>query len=145
MTAHIWLRAETKDNEERSALTPRAAKVLLEAGFQLTVERSFQSAIPADDFADLGCKIVTPGAWPTAPDDAYILGLKELPNDGTPLRHRHIYFAHAFKGQDGWRDTLSRFARGISFALQNPAPNPRKILYIQQSSSILLISYYPHA
>ena len=31
--------------------------------------------------------------------DAIIFGLKELPEDGTPLAHRHIMFGHAYKGQ----------------------------------------------
>ena len=43
---------------------------------------------------------------------AYILGLKELPESTQPLHHRHIYFAHAFKGQAGWKDLLLRFQRG---------------------------------
>ncbi|MEM7294744.1 MAG: saccharopine dehydrogenase, partial [Pseudomonadota bacterium] len=95
-----------------SALTPKSAKALLEAGFEVYVERSYQAAIPAQAFSDIGCKIVTPGSWVQAPADAFILGLKELPDDGTPLRHRHIYFAHAYKEQKGWRETLGRFAQG---------------------------------
>jgi saccharopine dehydrogenase (NAD+, L-lysine-forming) len=48
-----------------------------------------------------------------APLDAYILGLKELPeNDDTPLGHTHIFFAHCYKAQEGWRDTVGRFVRG---------------------------------
>jgi saccharopine dehydrogenase (NAD+, L-lysine-forming) len=40
MTAqvHLWLRAETKPKEHRTALTPSTAKSLLDAGFKITVE-----------------------------------------------------------------------------------------------------------
>lgn len=37
---HLWLRAETKPMEHRAALTPATAKILLDAGFKITVERS---------------------------------------------------------------------------------------------------------
>ncbi len=112
MTVKIWLRAETKPREKRSALTPGSARELLAAGYEVFIERSLQSAIPAQAFEDVGCAMVTPGSWPQAPDDAIILGLKELPDDGTALTHRHIYFAHAYKYQRGWQETLRRFDRG---------------------------------
>ena len=40
---HIWLRAETKEQEQRTALTPENARQLLDAGFKVTVERSDQN------------------------------------------------------------------------------------------------------
>lgn len=45
----------------------------------------------------VGCKVVDEGSWPDAPTDAYIVGIKELPNEDHPLKHRHIYFGHAYK------------------------------------------------
>jgi saccharopine dehydrogenase (NAD+, L-lysine-forming) len=50
--------------------------------------------------------------WPDAPQHAYVLGIKELPEEPAAVRHRHIYFAHAFKHQEGAADTLQRFRRG---------------------------------
>lgn len=45
--------------------------------------------------------------------DAYIVGLKELPeNDNSPLQHTHIFFAHCFKNQAGWKEILNRFKTG---------------------------------
>ena len=46
------------------------------------------------------------------PADAIIFGLKELPEDGTPLTHRHIMFGHAYKGQPAGRVLLKRFKAG---------------------------------
>jgi saccharopine dehydrogenase (NAD+, L-lysine-forming) len=53
-------------------------------------------------------------SWKTdAPADAYIVGLKELPeHDDSPLIHTHIYFAHCFKNQGGWKELLHRFDAG---------------------------------
>lgn len=62
----------------------------------------------------VGCPLVEKLSWKTdAPADAYIVGLKELPeNDDSPLHHTHIFFAHCFKNQAGWRELLHRFDAG---------------------------------
>ncbi len=53
------------------------------------------------------------GSWVDAPQSTLIIGLKELPDDEDfPLHHTHISFAHCYKQQAGWAQTLSRFARG---------------------------------
>ncbi|PVA10793.1 saccharopine dehydrogenase [Pelagivirga sediminicola] len=109
---HIWLRAEQRDNEERTPLTPEGAAALMAAGMRVTVEQSAQRAIPIEGYRAAGCTIARAGTWPDAPRDAIILGLKELPEDGTPLPHRHIMFGHAFKGQHSGEALLARFAAG---------------------------------
>ncbi|KAJ3106133.1 Saccharopine dehydrogenase [Phlyctochytrium planicorne] len=110
---HLWLRAETKKNEQRTALTPKAVSQLQENGFKVTVERSVQSIFDDSDYEKIGALLVEAGSWKTAPADAYIVGLKELPEgDSSPLPHTHIMFAHCFKRQEGWRDVLGRFDRG---------------------------------
>ena len=111
---HLWVRAETRPHEERVGLTPAGAKMLLDAGFQVTVENSDQRAIPIGGYGDVGCEIADQGAWVDAPADAVIFGLKELPDDGTPLRHNHIMFGHAYKGQASGRVLLDRFQAGGS-------------------------------
>lgn len=112
MKTKIWLRAETKPQERRTALTPESAAALVDAGFEITVERSAQSCFTEDAYEQVGCALSETGSWTDAPDDAFVMGLKELPDTDTPLRHRHIYFAHAYKEQAGWQDVLRRFTRG---------------------------------
>ena len=109
---HLWVRAEQRDDEQRVGITPDGVAALLNAGFTVTVEQSRQRAIPITDYAKTGCAIAAEGAWATAPKDAIIFGLKELPEDGTPLHHRHIMFGHAFKGQPSGRILLDRFKAG---------------------------------
>ncbi len=108
----IWLRAETKPQEQRTPLTPAGAGSLLDAGFNVTVEDCAQRIFPIDNYRTLGCDIAESGTWTGAPRDAFILGLKELPDDTFPLVHRHIYFAHVYKDQAGADETLRRFVRG---------------------------------
>ena len=109
---HLWVRAEQRPNEERVGLTPEGAAALVKAGIRVTVERSSVRAIPLDGYVAAGCDIAEENHWPQAPADAIIFGLKELPEDGTPLSHRHIMFGHAYKGQPAGRVLLQRFKAG---------------------------------
>ena len=109
---HLWVRAEQRPNEERVGLTPEGAAALIAANIRVTVEESSVRAIPIDGYRDAGCEIAPENSWPDAPLDAIIFGLKELPEDGTPLPHRHIMFGHAFKGQHSGRALLERFKAG---------------------------------
>lgn len=109
---HLWVRAEQRPNEERVGLTPEGAAALIKAGIRVSVELSSVRAIPINGYRDAGCEIVAENLWPDAPADAIIFGLKELPEDGTPLRHRHIMFGHAYKGQPAGRELLKRFKAG---------------------------------
>ena len=108
----IWLRAETKEMEARSALTPDLVRELMDNDFEIVVESSTQRAIADASFAETGCTLVEAGTWRGAPNHAYILGLKGLPVDSNPLSHRHIYFGHAYKNQQGWQELLGRFIQG---------------------------------
>ncbi|CAG8213639.1 unnamed protein product [Penicillium salamii] len=109
----IWLRAETKPAEARSALTPTTCKALIDAGYDVTVERSTQRIFDDEEFAKIGAPLVAEGSWvQDAPKDAVILGLKELPEEDFPLEHVHVTFAHCFKQQGGWESVLSRWPRG---------------------------------
>ena len=109
---HIWLRAEQRPDESRTGLTPEGVARLIAAGHRLTVERSATRVLPDDAYAATGAAMAPEGSWPDAPRDAVVLGLKELPEDGRPLVHRHVMFGHAYKGQPAGRDLLRRFRAG---------------------------------
>ncbi|KAJ5989483.1 Saccharopine dehydrogenase [Penicillium waksmanii] len=114
----IWLRAETKPAEARSALTPTTCKALMDAGYEVTVERSTQRIFDDEEFSKIGAPLVAEGSWvKDAPKDAVILGLKELPEDDFPLEHVHVTFAHCYKKQGGWDQVLSRWSRGKGLLL----------------------------
>lgn len=110
--AHIWVRAEERAMEQRVALAPDGVAALREAGHVVTVEQSANRAIQIDDYAKAGATIVPAFSWMDAPDDVIVLGLKELNEDGPDLRHRHIMFGHAYKGQPDGPALLARFKRG---------------------------------
>lgn len=109
---HLWVRAEQRPNEERVGLTPEGAAALIAKGFRVTVEESPVRALPLAPYLAAGCERAPYASWPEAPSDAIVFGLKELPEDGTPLRHRHILFGHAYKGQPAGPALLKRFRDG---------------------------------
>ncbi len=108
----LWMRNEERSNERRAPVAPRDAAWLQNAGVQLTVERSSQRVFPIEDYATAGCQIAEANTWPDAPLGDIIIGLKELPDQPDTLRHRHVFFGHAFKEQRGAEDLLKRFAAG---------------------------------
>ncbi|KAK9368041.1 hypothetical protein V1509DRAFT_624083 [Lipomyces kononenkoae] len=108
----LHLRAESKPLEHRSALTPTTAKQLIDAGFNVIVERSSQRVFDDAEFEAIGAPLVDEFCWPSAPKDHLIIGLKELPEESFPLVHEHIQFAHCYKDQGGWKDVLSRYHNG---------------------------------
>lgn len=110
--AIVYLRAETKAFEKRTPLIPDHAAQLVRCGHQVVVEQCQQRIFNDQLYRQVGCQLVSAGSWQQAPNDAIILGIKELPAADFPLHHTHIYFAHAFKGQDGAAALLQRFADG---------------------------------
>ncbi|KUI66553.1 Saccharopine dehydrogenase [NAD(+), L-lysine-forming] [Cytospora mali] len=114
----LHLRAETKPLEHRSALTPTTAKALIDAGYEVHVEKgsgekSGTTRIFDDaEFEKAGCTIVEEESWVDAPADHIIVGLKELREETFPLKHVHVQFAHCYKGQENWEEVLARFPRG---------------------------------
>ena len=109
---HLWLRAEHRENEKRVGLTPEYATQLIKNGVKVSVETSNTRIIPTKEYKDAGCEIVAEGSWEGAPEDAIIFGLKELPNNDKPLKHSHIMFGHAFKGQISGKKLLKKFKDG---------------------------------
>ncbi|KAJ7625096.1 hypothetical protein DFH06DRAFT_1481535 [Mycena polygramma] len=108
----LWLRCEKKQFERRAALTPTSSKRLIDAGFEIFVERDEQRIFKDAEYEGVGCTLVENNSWPTAPTTATIIGLKELEESTDPLPHNHIQFAHCYKEQAGWSSVLSRFHRG---------------------------------
>ncbi|MGV1005267.1 MAG: saccharopine dehydrogenase [Candidatus Nanopelagicales bacterium] len=108
----IWLRAEDRATEQRAPLVPADAAKLVAAGVRLTVEESPNRVFPSAEYVAAGAAIAPAGSWHQAPAEVYILGIKELPPDPDTLSHRHIYFGHAYKGQQGAPTLLARFAAG---------------------------------
>jgi saccharopine dehydrogenase (NAD+, L-lysine-forming) len=112
MDLRLWLRHETRPTERRAPIVPADAARLVRAGASVTVEDSPQRVFDVAEYAAAGCAVAAPDSWVDAPAGTYVVGLKELPPDPPALRHRHVFFTHAYKGQPGSGELLARFAAG---------------------------------
>lgn len=108
----VWMRHEQRATERRAPLVPDDAARLVRDGVPVTVEESPQRVFPIGEYVRAGCATAPAGSWVEAPGDAYVLGLKELPDEPRELRHRHIFFGHAYKAQAGAAALLGRFTAG---------------------------------
>jgi saccharopine dehydrogenase (NAD+, L-lysine-forming) len=108
----IVVRHETRATERRAPITPTDAAILCQRGISVAVEESPQRVFPITDYLAAGCTLAAQGSWVHAPADTYVLGLKELPEHPPALRHRHIFFGHAYRGQRDAATLLRRFSRG---------------------------------
>ena len=109
---HLWIRAEARPTEQRVPIVPADARRLIEDGFTVTVEESPTRIVPPEEYVEAGCSVAPFGSWVDAPEGAVVVGIKELPEDPSDLRHTHVFFAHAYKGQEGAEEVLERFRRG---------------------------------
>jgi len=109
---HLWMRHESRPTERRAPITPDDARTIVNHGATLTVERSHQRVFAIEEYEHVGCAVADPRSWVEAPLTTYVVGIKELDEQPATLRHTHIYFAHAYKEQEGSRALLRRFVDG---------------------------------
>lgn len=108
----VLLRAEERPSERRTPLTPEGAAEVEAAGVRVLVESSSARVFTDEEYRAAGLQIVPAGSWLDADPAVVVLGIKELPDQPAQLRHRHIYFGHAYKGQFGAAELLRRFVDG---------------------------------
>lgn len=111
-TPTILLRSEERASERRTPLTPQGAAALQASGLRVLVESSPVRVFDDEAYAAAGLEVVPAGTWVRADPDVVVLGIKELPDEPEVLRQRHVYFGHAYKGQHGAKELLSRFVAG---------------------------------
>lgn len=76
MQSVVWLRAEKESFEFRTPLTPSDARRLIDAGFEIFVEKSSQRIFQDSEYERVGCKLVEAGASARADVDSVVLNLK---------------------------------------------------------------------
>lgn len=102
----LFIRNEIKEEEHRTPLVPKDCGELIKKGFEIYVEPSFNRCFPISQYLDNEC-IVTH----IAPEDATIIGLKELDMKSKMFQHKNIYFAHCYKNQSNAKIILDKFKK----------------------------------
>lgn len=108
----LWVRAESLEDEKRCALTPSDAKKLCERGITVYVEKCPNRIFENSEYESVGCILVNKGEHIKASCLDFVLGIKALSHNETPISQQHIYFAHAYKQQNGAKALMKRFKDG---------------------------------
>eukprot|EP00834_Sanchytrium_tribonematis_P006387 NODE_465_length_7087_cov_1.060962.p3 type:complete len:344 gc:universal NODE_465_length_7087_cov_1.060962:3045-4076(+) len=143
---HLYLRNEYKKFEHRVILTPEHCKQLISGGIDISVECSNTRCFSDEEYEQVGCKL-TKEKYDSCDKNTYILGLKELYHT-TPKSFEfcHIYFAHAYKEQTGWKELLQKFKNGRILDLEFLKENGRRVaafgFYAGYAGALLSMDVY---
>lgn len=115
---NIILRKEYR-KEQRTAITPENAKRLVENGNRVYVELSDDRIFPIQEYINVGCKQVLPGFWNTTDlKNTLVVGLKELPDNITNIKHTMTHFQHCLKGQSSAEVSLQNIKDGMLYDIE---------------------------
>ena len=110
----IFIRNENNPHEYRTPIVPHDISKLIRIGFEVFVESS-NTRLFSDDEYILNGAIITHKRWYDSTfNDALIIGLKEISELEKLHNHKHVYFSHSYKKQEGYKKILSAFSKSSS-------------------------------
>jgi saccharopine dehydrogenase (NAD+, L-lysine-forming) len=131
----LILRAETSPSETRTPIIP-AHLAALHPYFTVVVESSVTRCYSDEEYKKQGAAIVTAGYW-SRTKHSCVVGLKGI-TDRTQPTQTLLHFAHCFKGQEGWQDTIANLqpCTFIDYEYMVDAEKKRVISFCEQSGKI---------
>ena len=144
---HLYLRNEHKKFEHRVILTPDNCRdLILSNTAKITVESSSTRCFTDAEYEQVGCH-VTKKLYEEFDRSTYILGLKELYHTTEKsFLFCHVFFAHCYKEQTGWKELLHQFKKGRILDLEFLIENNRRVaafgFYAGYAGAALSIDVY---
>jgi hypothetical protein len=131
----LIIRAEANLSEMRTPLCP-AHLASLHSHFTIVVESSETRCYSDEEYRKQGARIVPVGYW-TNTTHSYIIGLKGIAKCTHPTQTL-LHFAHCFKGQEGWQDTIANLqpCTFIDYEYMVDSEKKRVISFCEQSGKI---------
>lgn len=110
----VFIRCESIENEKRAPIVPKDIKRLLDAGITVFVQSSKNRIYKDSEYEKEGA-IITNEPWYSEDfTNTLILGLKELDHLEKLDEHKHVYFSHSLKHQNGCETILHAFSTSKS-------------------------------
>jgi alanine dehydrogenase len=131
----LIIRAETNPSEMRTPIIP-AHLASLHPHFTIVVESSATRCYSDEEYKKQGARIVPVGYW-TNTKHSHIIGLKGIAECTHPTQTL-LHFAHCFKGQEGWQDTIANLqpCTFIDYEYMVDSEKKRVISFCEQSGKI---------
>lgn len=131
----LIIRAETLPFETRTPLSP-SHLVSLHPYFTVVVESSATRCYSDEEYQKQGARIVPVGYWMNT-KHSHIIGLKGITECTHPTQTL-LHFAHCFKGQEGWQDTVANLqpCTFIDYEYMVNSEKKRVISFCEQSGKI---------
>jgi len=131
----LIIRAETLPFETRTPLSP-AHLLSLHPYFTVVVESSATRCYSDEEYQKQGARIVPVGYW-TNTKHSHIIGLKGIAECTHPTQTL-LHFAHCFKGQEGWQQTIANLqpCTFIDYEYMVHSEKKRVISFCEQSGKI---------
>ena len=111
---YLYIRREINNNEKRVPIVPEDIKKLVQNGFTIYIESSYNRIFTDMDYIKVGAKITNLPWYDKKFKNYLIIGLKELENLDKLDSHTHMYFSHTYLSQSGSQEILSKFANSSS-------------------------------
>jgi alanine dehydrogenase len=131
----LIIRAEMNPSETRTPLSP-AHLASLHPYFTIVVESSATRCYSDEAYQKQGARIVPVGYWANT-KHSYVVGLKGITECTHPTQTL-LHFAHCFKGQEGWQETITNLqpCTFIDYEYMVDSEKKRVLSFCEQSGKI---------
>jgi len=110
----IYVRNEYNELEHRTPIIPIHIPILLKLGFIIYIQSSNHRIYSDKEYLFNGAIITDMNWYEPLFKNALIIGLKDIKQIDKLSNHKHLYFSHSYKNQQGYEQILSAFYKSNS-------------------------------
>lgn len=110
----LYIRNENNEKEYRTPIVPKDVQILISLGYAVYIESSKHRIFKDAEYVKCGAIITIEKWYMPMFKNALIIGLKDVVELDKLDYHNHMYFAHCFKKQCGYKKILNAFSSSSS-------------------------------
>ena len=110
----LYIRNENNEKEYRTPIVPKDVAILITLGYTVYIESSKHRIFKDAEYVAYGAIITLEKWYMPMFKNALIIGLKDVVELDKLDNHNHMYFAHCYKKQCGYKKILNAFSSSSS-------------------------------
>ncbi len=110
----LYIRNENNEKEYRTPIVPKDIPILISFGYTVYIESSKHRIFKDAEYIKYGAIITNEKWYMPMFKNALIIGLKDVVDLDKLHNHNHMYFAHCYKQQLGYKSILNAFSSSSS-------------------------------